>query len=408
MKEIKKSEKLQGVRYEIRGAVADLAARMEREGESIIKLNIGNLAPYGFDAPSEVIGDMLLNLRKAQGYTESKGIFSARKAIMQYYQLQHLPNLDIDDIYIGNGSSEMIIMSMQALLNPEDEMLVPSPDYPLWTAAVTLAGGRAVHYRCEERDEFQPSVEDMRAKITPRTRGIILINPNNPTGAFYPRETLERIVELAREFDLMLFSDEIYDHLLMDGAEFCSAASLAPDLFCATLGGVSKSHRVTGFRSGWIVFSGNRERGRDYLDGTNLMASMRLCSNAPAQYIIQTCIGGYQSVREFIAPGGRLYEQREFAYRMLTEIPGLSVVKPKAAFYIFPKYDRERFDFETDEAMALALLREEKILVVPGSGFNFPGNDHFRMTYLPEISTLKVVRERMTRFFARHERACEQ
>ena len=400
--EIKKSDKLDGVRYEIRGEAVDMAAQMELEGEQIIRLNIGNLAPYGFDAPKEVIGDVVLNLRKAQGYTESKGIFPARKAIMQYYQLQNLPNLNIENIFLGNGVSEMIIMSMQALLNAGDEMLVPSPDYPLWSAAVNLAGGKAVHYGCKEEEGWIPDLEDMRAKITPRTRGIIVINPNNPTGAVYPRSVLEQIVELAREFGLMLFSDEIYDHLIMDDIEFTSIASLAPDLFCATFNGLSKSYRVTGFRSGWLVFSGDVERGRDYISGINLLASIRLCPNAPAQHIIQTCIGGYQSVREFVEPGGRIYEQRDYVYQMLSAIPGISVVKPQAAFYIFPKYDKERFDFAGDEDFALQLLKEENVLVVPGSGFDHRGDDHFRIVYLPEISTLRTVGKRLTRFFERH------
>lgn len=401
-KGIKRSAKLDGVRYEIRGKVVELAAEMELQGEQIIRLNIGNLAPYGFDAPKEVIGDVVLNLRNAQGYTDSKGIFSARKAIMQYYQLHNIPGLDINNIFLGNGVSEMIIMSMQALLDSGDEMLVPSPDYPLWSAAVTLAGGKAVHYTCDEEAGWTPNLEDMRAKITDKTKGIIIINPNNPTGAVYPKKVLQQIVELAREFDLMLFSDEIYDHLIMDDVQFASIASLAPDLFCATFNGLSKSYRVTGFRSGWLVFSGDVEKGRDYIEGLTLLASMRLCSNAPAQHIIQTCIGGYQSVREFVEPGGRIYEQREYIYEMLSSIPGVSAVKPEAAFYIFPKYDKDRFDFISDEQFALSLLKEENILVVPGSGFDHPGNNHFRIVYLPEVSTLKEVGKRLTRFFARH------
>lgn len=397
---IKASEKLQNVHYEIRGEVVERAAEMERAGSKIIRLNIGNLAPYGFDAPDEVINDMILNLRSAQGYSDTKGIFSARKAIMQYYQLMNVPNLDIEDIFLGNGVSELIIMCMQALLNPGDEVLVPAPDYPLWTAAVNLGGGAPVHYICDEQAEWYPDLDDIRKKITPNTKAIVIINPNNPTGAYYPREVLEQIVEIARQNRLIIFSDEIYDHLLMDGLKPLSIASMAPDLLVATLNGLSKSHRITGFRAGWVVFSGNRKIARDYIAGVNKLACMRLCPNVPAQYIIQTSIAGYQSVSELVTPGGRIYEQREYIHAALNSIPGVSCVKPKAAFYAFPRLDTERFGITSDIRFALDLLEREKMLVVHGSGFNWPQPDHFRLVYLPDVSTLKEVTRRLERFLS--------
>ena len=400
--QIKRAQKLYDVKYEIRGDLVARAAEMEQAGENVTKLNIGNLAPFGFDAPREVISDMIQNLHHAQGYTESRGIFSARKAIMQYYQLRGLPNLDVNDIYLGNGSSEMIIMAMQGLLENGDEMLIPSPDYPLWTAAVTLAGGKAVHYVCDEQSDWLPDLADMESKISDRTRGLVIINPNNPTGAVYPLEVLEQIVELARRHDLIIFSDEIYDHLIMDEVPFTSIASLAPDLLCVTFNGLSKSYRVTGFRAGWIVFSGNRACARDYIAGINTLASMRLCPNAPAQFIIQTCVGGYQSIRELVEPGGRIYDQRDQIMKELEAIDGVSAVKPKAAFYVFPKYDKSKFDFASDKDFGRKLLEEEKVLIVPGSGFNHYGNDHFRIVYLSGIHELKHAGKCMRAFFERH------
>ncbi len=396
---INRSEKLNNVRYDIRGKLVDIASEMEERGESIIKLNIGNLAPYGFDAPKELFDDIIRNLKNAQGYTDSRGIFSARKAIMQFYQLQGLKNLDVNDIFLGNGVSELIINVMQALCNPGDEILLPSPVYPLWSAAVTLAGGKVVHYMCDESADWLPDIEDMKKKVSDRTKAIVIINPNNPTGAVYGIDVLKEIVEIARQNKLMLLSDEIYDHLVMDDIKFTSIASLAPDLFCATFNGLSKSYRATGFRSGWVVFSGEKEAARDFIEGVYLLSSMRLCSNAPAQYIIQTCVGGYQSIKEFVEPGGRIYDQREFMFNAIENIPGLTVVKPKAAFYMFPKFDKAKLGYEKDNKMAIDLLRREKVLVVPGSGFDYPGNSHFRMTYLPDVTTLATVAKRFSRFF---------
>ena len=335
----------------------DEANRMQAAGIDVLKLNIGNPAPFGFHAPDEVIKDMSYNLRDTEGYSDSKGLFSARKAIMQYCQLKHIPNVGIDDIYTGNGVSELITMSMQGLLNNGDEILVPSPDYPLWTASVTLAGGTAVHYICDEQSDWYPDIDDMRSKITPNTKGIVVINPNNPTGALYPKEILEQIVDLAREFDLILFADEIYDRLVMDGRKHVALASLAPDVFTISFNGLSKSHRVAGYRIGWMCLCGRKDHVKGYIEGLNLLSSMRLCSNVPAQSIVQTSLGGYQSADELLLPGGRIYEQREYIYNALCDIPGVSVVKPKAAFYIFPKLDQEKFHIKDDEKFALDLLR---------------------------------------------------
>ena len=390
MREFMKSTKLDNVCYDIRGPVMDEADRMIAEGMDILKLNIGNPAPFRFDAPDEIIHDMIYNLRNAEGYSDSKGIFPARKAIMQYCQLKHIPNVEIGDIYTGNGVSELIVMAMQGLLNQGDEILVPAPDYPLWTAAVTLSGGRAVHYICDEEAEWYPDIDDMRSKITDRTKGIVVINPNNPTGALYPREVLEEIAALARENDLILFADEIYDRLVMDGRVHTSIAELAPDLMVVTFNGLSKSHRVAGFRCGWMCLSGDKSHAGGYIEGLNMLSSMRLCSNVPSQYIIQTALGGYQSVDELLLPGGRIYEQREYIYNALNEIPGISAVKPKAAFYIFPRIDTKRYHILDDEQFVLDFLREKKILLVCGGGFNWGRPDHFRLVYLPAVEQLKM------------------
>ncbi len=388
MKIYDKSKKLENVRYEIRGPLLDEANRMEANGMKILKLNIGNPYPFGFLAPDEIVVDMIYNLRTAEGYSESKGLFSARKAIMQYCQLKKIPNVGIEDIYTGNGESELITMSMQGLLDNGDEILIPSPDYPLWTASVNLAGGKAVHYICDEKSDWYPDLEDIRSKVTDKTKGIVVINPNNPTGALYPREVLEGIVEIAREHELIIFADEIYDRLVMEG-EHIAIASLAPDLLTVCLNGISKSHRVAGYRSGWMCLAGDKSRAKGYIEGLNLLASIRLCSNVPGQSIIQTALGGYQSANEYLMPGGRLYEQREYIYNALNDIPGITVTKPKAAFYIFPKLDVEKFNIKDDQKFALDFLKAKKVLVSCGTGFNWGEPDHFRIVFLPEMRELK-------------------
>ena len=399
MRKFSKSSKLDNVLYDVRGPVVEEAARMEESGKHILKLNIGNPAPFGFTAPDEVIYDMQSQLTNCEGYSHAKGLFSARKAIMQYMQNKNVPNLSVDDIYTGNGVSELINLSMSALLDNGDEVLIPSPDYPLWTACVTLSGGTAVHYVCDEQSEWYPDVADIRRKITSKTKAIVIINPNNPTGALYPREVLQQIVDVAREFGLMIFSDEVYDRLILNGEEHVSIASLAPDLFCVTFSGLSKSHMVAGFRVGWMVISGNKRLGRDYMEGLNMLSNMRLCSNVPAQSIVQTALGGYQSVQNYITPGGRVYEQCEYIYKAINEIPGLSAVKPKAGFYIFPKIDVKRFNITDDEQFTFDLLREKKILLISGKGFNWKQPDHFRIVYLPRIEVLEEAVEKMTDFF---------
>ena len=389
MRTFKKSSKLDHVCYDVRGPVLDEANRMQADGIDVLKLNIGNPAPFGFSAPEEVITDMISTLRSAQGYSDSHGIFAARKAIMQYAQTKNIPNVSMEHIYTGNGVSELINLVTQGLIDNGDEILVPSPDYPLWTGCVTLAGGKAVHYICDEQSEWYPDIEDMRSKITDKTKAIVIINPNNPTGAVYPKEVLEQIVELAREHELMIFSDEIYDRLVMDGIEHTSIASLAPDLFCITLNGLSKSHMIAGFRCGWMILSGAKEKAKDYIEGLNMLSNMRLCSNVPAQCIVQTALGGHQSVKNYLVPGGRIYEQREFIYNAINDIPGLSAVKPKAAFYIFPKMDTKKFNILDDEKFVLDLLKEKKVLLTHGRGFNWAEPDHFRIVYLPNIEQLK-------------------
>ncbi len=400
MKEYTKSRKLDNVCYDIRGPVMDEANRMIAEGMDVLKLNIGNPAPFGFEAPDEIIKDMILNLRDSEGYSDSKGLFSARKAIMQYCQLKKIPNVDVDDIYTGNGVSELITMSMQGLLDGGDEILVPMPDYPLWTASITLAGGTAVHYVCDEQAEWYPDIDDIKSKITPNTKGIVVINPNNPTGALYPKDLLLEICEIARQNNLIIFADEIYDRLVMDGLQHTAISSLCPDLFTVSFNGLSKSHRVAGFRVGWMCLTGDKSRVQGYIEGLKLLSSMRLCSNVPAQSIVQTALGGYQSVDELLLPGGRIYEQREYIYNALSSIPGVSVVKPKAAFYIFPKLDIEKFNITDDEQFALDFLKSKKILVTCGTGFNWHMPDHFRIVYLPNMETLKTSMVRLRDFLS--------
>ena len=400
MREFKKSAKLNDVLYDVRGPVVDEATRMEEAGTKVLKLNIGNPAPFGFSAPDEVIYDMKSQLTECEGYSVSKGLFSARKAIMQYMQNKGVPNVSIEDIYTGNGASELINLSMSALLDSGDEVLVPSPDYPLWTACVTLAGGKAVHYICDEQSEWYPDIEDIKKKITSNTKAIVIINPNNPTGALYPREVLQQIVDVAREHQLIIFSDEIYDRLILTEDEHVSIASLAPDLFCVTFSGLSKSHMIAGYRIGWMVLSGNKSIARDYILGLNMLSNIRLCSNVPAQSIVQTALGGYQSVKNYIVPGGRVYEQCEYIYKALNDIPGISAVKPKAAFYIFPKIDVKKFNIVDDEKFALDLLRDKKILVINGKGFNWHEPDHFRVVYLPRIEILEEAVGKMADFFS--------
>ena len=385
---IEKSSKLDNVRYEIRGPVLDEANRMIADGAKVLKLNIGNPAPFGFTTPEEIIRDMQVNLHDCEGYSDSKGIFSARKAIMQYCQLKKIPNVDVNDIYTGNGCSEMITLSLQAMLNHGDEILVPAPDYPLWTASVSLAGGTPVHYMCDEKSNWFPDLEDMERKITPKTKGIVVINPNNPTGVLYPKEILEGIADIARRHDLVLFADEIYDRLVFDGKKHVALASVAPDLFCININGLSKSHRMAGFRCGWMCLSGPKQNAKSYIQGVNLLSSMRLCSNVPAQSIIQTALGGIQSADELLLPGGRLFEQREVIYNELSAIDGISVVKPDAAFYIFPKIDTQKIHINNDEKFAMDLLKKKYVLISHGTGFNMPEPGYFRIVYLPDKEIL--------------------
>lgn len=400
MRTFKKSTKLDNVLYDVRGPVVEEAARMEQNGMQVLKLNIGNPAPFGFRAPDEVVYDMQTQLTECEGYSHSKGLFSARKAIMQYAQNRNIPNVTIDDIYTGNGVSELINMSMSALLDNGDEVLVPAPDYPLWTACVTLSGGKAVHYICDEQSEWYPDIEDIKSKITDKTKAIVIINPNNPTGALYPEEVLLEIVKIAREKQLIIFSDEIYDRLVMDGLEHTSIASLAPDLFCVTFSGLSKSHMIAGYRVGWMILSGNKAVAKSYIEGLNMLSNMRLCSNVPSQSIVQTALGGYQSVKNYVVPGGRVCEQRDFIYKALNDIPGISAVKPKAAFYIFPKIDTAKFNITNDEKFAFDLLKEKKILIIPGKGFNWHEPDHFRVVYLPRVEVLSDAAEKLADFFS--------
>ena len=400
MREFKKSSKLDNVLYDVRGPVVEEAARMEEEGMQILKLNIGNPAPFGFRTPDEVILDMRRQLTECEGYSQANGLFSARKAIMQYAQIKRIPNVSMDDIYTGNGVSELINLCMSALLDDGDEILIPSPDYPLWTASATLAGGTPVHYICDEQAEWYPDMEDIKKKITDRTKAIVIINPNNPTGALYPREVLQQIVDIAREHQLMIFSDEIYDRLVMDGEKHVSIASLAPDLFCTTFSGLSKSHMIAGFRIGWMVLSGNKAIAKDYMEGIKMLSNMRLCSNVPAQSVVQTALWGHQSVEGYVVPGGRIYDQRECVYNALVDIPGISVVKPKGAFYMFPKIDVKKFNITDDEKFVLDLLRDKKVLLIHGGGFNWKEPDHFRVVYLPRVGVLKEFTEKLADFLS--------
>ncbi len=400
MREFKKSSKLDHVLYDVRGPVVEEATRMENTGTNVLKLNIGNPAPFGFRTPDEIIYDMRQQLTECEGYSTAKGSFSARKAIMQYAQLRQIPHVSIEDVYTGNGVSELINLCMSALLDNGDEILIPSPDYPLWTACATLAGGKVVHYLCDEQSDWYPDLEDIKKKINSRTKAIVIINPNNPTGALYPREILQQIVEIARKHQLIIFSDEIYDRLVMDDEEHVSIASLAPDLFCVTFSGLSKSHMIAGFRIGWMILSGNKTMAKDYIEGINMLSNMRLCSNVPAQSIVQTALGGYQSVKDYIIPGGRIYEQREYIYKSLTDIPGITAVKPKAAFYIFPKLDVKKFNIMDDEKFALDLLREKHILIIHGGGFNWKQPDHFRVVYLPRVEVLEQASKKIADFLS--------
>jgi alanine-synthesizing transaminase len=388
MYSIQKSHKLDNVCYDIRGPVLKQAQKLEEEGQRILKLNIGNPAPFGFEAPEEVLMDVIKNLPQSQGYCDSKGLFSARKAIMQHYQAKGLLSLDTDDIYIGNGVSELIVMALQGLLNNGDELLVPAPDYPLWTAATNLSGGKAVHYVCDEQSDWFPDIDDIKAKITAKTKGIVIINPNNPTGAVYSKELLEQIVELARQHNLIVFSDEIYSKITYDDALHVPLATLADDILIVTFDGLSKAYRVCGFRVGWMMISGAKKHARDYISGLEILASMRLCANVPMQHAIQTSLGGYQSINELIIPGGRLYDQTQGAWKLLNDIPGVSCAKPNGALYLFPKLDQKKFNMKDDQRFALDLLMEKKILIVQGTGFNWHRPDHFRIACLPRMDEL--------------------
>ncbi|MDD9179058.1 MULTISPECIES: pyridoxal phosphate-dependent aminotransferase [Aliivibrio] len=398
MQNIGMSSKLSSVCYDIRGPVLKHAKRMEEEGHKILKLNIGNPAPFGFDAPDEILVDVIKNLPTSQGYCDSKGIYSARKAVVQHYQRRGLLDLDVEDVYIGNGASELIVMAMQALLNNGDEMLVPAPDYPLWTAAVSLSGGKPVHYICDEGADWYPDLDDIKKKITPNTKGIVLINPNNPTGAVYSRDFLLQVVEIARQNNLIIFADEIYDKVLYDGAVHTTLATLAPDLLTVTFNGLSKAYRVCGFRGGWMFLNGPKDHAQGYIAGLDMLASMRLCANVPMQHAIQTALGGYQSINELLLPGGRLLEQRDKAYDLITQIPGISCVKPKGAMYMFPKLDPKIYKIKDDQKFVLDFLIKEKVLLVQGTGFNWPKPDHFRIVTLPRIDDLETAIGRLERF----------
>ncbi|MGB3611330.1 MAG: pyridoxal phosphate-dependent aminotransferase [Cellvibrio sp.] len=399
---IKKSDKLNGVCYDIRGPVLEHAYRLEEEGHRILKLNIGNPAPFGFAAPDEIIQDVIYNLPNAEGYTASRGLFAARKAIMQECQRLEIPGVEIEDIFLGNGASELIVMAMQALLNNGDEILVPAPDYPLWTAAVNLAGGKARHYLCDEQADWFPDLADIESKISDKTRGIVVINPNNPTGSVYSREVLEQIVELARRHNLIIFADEIYSKILYDDAEFIPMGRLAQDVLCISFNGLSKAYRLAGFRSGWLVISGAKHRAKSYIEGLEMLASMRLCANVPAMYAVQTALGGYQSINELIVPGGRLRDQRDAAMAAIDKVPGLSCVKPRGAMYLFPKLDLDMYKIKDDEQLVLDFLIQEKILLVQGSAFNWPANDHFRIVFLPREDDLTRAINRLGEFLQRY------
>jgi alanine-synthesizing transaminase len=404
LKLIAKSAKLANVGYDIRGPVLDKARQMEEEGQKIIKLNIGNVAAFGLEPPDEIVQDMIRNLPHAAGYTDSKGLFAPRKAVVHYCQEKRIAGVTVDDVYLGNGASELISMSMNALLDSGDEVLIPSPDYPLYTAVVSLSGGTPVHYRCDESTGWLPDLEHLAAQITPRTKALVLINPNNPTGALYPLETLQGMVDLAREHDLIVFADEIYDKTLYDGETHTSIASLADDVLFVTFNGLSKNYRACGYRAGWMVVSGGKKRAKDYIEGLNMLASMRLCANTPGQLAIQTALGGYQSIKDLVAPAGRLTRQRDLAHKLLTQIPGVTVVKPKAALYMFPRLDPALYPISDDQQFAYDLLAEEKVLIVQGTGFNWPDTDHFRLVFLPNTDDLTEAIARIARFLEGYRR----
>ena len=400
MKTIRKSAKLANVLYDVRGPIVEVAKQMEDEGQKIIKLNIGNLAPFGFDAPEEIQQDMIRNLPNSSGYSDSKGIFSARKAVMHETQKQGIAGVGLDDIYLGNGASELISMATMALLDDGDELLVPSPDYPLWTAAVSLAGGRPVHYVCDEANGWMPSLDDIRAKITPRTKGLVVINPNNPTGALYNVALLQALVDLAREHGLVLLADEVYDKVLYEDAQHTAIASLSTDVLTITFNSLSKSYRACGYRAGWMVVSGDKRVARDYIEGVNMLANMKLGSNVPGQFAIQTALGGYQSINDLTKPGGRLRRQRDLAYELITAIPGVSCVKPKAALYMFPRLDPQMYPIEDDRQFFMEVLKATRVMLVQGSGFNFPDQQHFRIVFLPHEADLREAIERLAQFLA--------
>lgn len=404
MRPILKSSKLTNVCYDIRGPVMERAKQMEEEGHHIIKLNIGNPATFGFDVPEEILQDVIRNLSDASGYCDSKGLFAARKAIMHYTQEKQIPNVQLDDIFIGNGVSELVVLTMQALLDNGDEVLIPMPDYPLWTAAVVLSGGTARHYVCDEASDWLPDLDDIRAKINPRTRAIVIINPNNPTGALYPKELLLEIIEIARQHQLIIYADEIYDKILYDDATHTSIASLADDVLFVTFNGLSKNYRAAGFRSGWAVVSGEKSHAHDYIAGLNMLASMRLCANVPSQFGIQTALGGYQSIYDLTMPTGRLMKQRDVAWKLLTDIPGVSCVKPRSALYLFPRLDPEVYPVEDDQQFVLDLLLEEKVLLVQGSGFNWMHPDHFRVVFLPNVDDLTEAVGRIAHYLQRYRK----
>ena len=404
LKTVSKSSKLANVCYDVRGPVVEKARQMEEEGHKIIKLNIGNLAVFGLEPPDEIVQDMIRNLSNAAGYTDSKGLFAPRKAVVHYCQEKSIKGVTVDDVYLGNGASELIAMSMNALLDDGDEVLIPSPDYPLYTAVVALSGGKPVHYVCDEQSEWMPDIADIRAKITPRTKAIVVINPNNPTGALYPDAVLREIVQVAREHQLIIFADEIYDKTLYDGHVHTSIASLADDVLILSFNGLSKNYRACGYRAGWMVVSGDKRHARDYIEGLNMLASMRLCANTPGQLAIQTALGGYQSIKDLVQPGGRLCRQRDLAHKLLTEIPGVTCVKPKAALYMFPKLDPRMYPIADDQQFAYELLAEEKVLIVQGTGFNWATPDHFRLVFLPNSDDLSDAVGRIARFLDGYRR----
>lgn len=403
-KQFEKSNRLANLRYEIRGPIYERALHLQQQGYKITNLNIGNPAPFGFDAPDEIVHDIIANIREAQGYADSRGLFAARKSVMQYYQSIGVRNTQIEDVYIGNGVSELIVMCMQALLNEGDEVLIPSPDYPLWTTAVGLCGGKAVHYVCDEQSDWNPDLKDLQSKITNRTKAIVIINPNNPTGAVYEKEIVEGIVKIAEAHGLILFSDEIYDKILYDNAKHHSIAPMVENTLAVTMGGLSKNYRAAGFRGGWLILSGAKHRAKSYTEGLTFLASMRLCANVFAQFGIQTALGGYQSINDLVAPTGRLYRQMELCHQKITAIPGLSCVRPKGALYLFPKINMKKFEFKDDDEFILGLLEEHHILVVAGNGFNYPTKDHFRIVFLPGLEVLGGAMDKMTTYLEHNRR----